>query len=83
MSRVRIILVTALVAAALAAPGFAEPKRSATSGKPAHYVVTNANHTQRLGGRSERAWRGLSRAAERSRSVNPSKDGGTVPTPKP
>ncbi len=79
MKKLKILMVTALVAAALATPAFANPG-SPPKGKAPGYAVTNPNHTQRLGGRSERASRGLSRAAERSPSVNPSKSG-TVVTP--
>ena len=79
MRKLKILLVTALVAAALAAPAFAAPGRR-TPGKAPGYAVTNPNHTQRLGGRSEHASRGLSKAAQRSPSVNPTK-GGPVVTP--
>ncbi len=81
MRRVKVILVAALVAAALAVPAFAGPRQSAP--KQGQYAVTNPNHTQTLGGRSERSCRGLSRAAERSPSVNPTKGGGLPPNPKP
>ena len=39
------------------------------------YEVRNSNHTQKLGGKSKNASKGLARAAERSKSVVKSKSG--------
>ena len=77
MKRIKILLMVALLVAPVAMPVSAKPHRERRSG----YSVTNPNHTQRLGGRSERASRGLAKAALHSRSIDTVK--GDVPAPLP
>ncbi len=70
--RIKILLMAALLIAPVAVPVSAKP----VHGKGSGYSVTNPNHEQQLGGRSERASKGLSTAASHSRVVRPSKGGG-------
>ncbi len=65
MKRTAIILLCLLMVAAFVAPAFSQDN----AGKPASYTVSNPNHTQQLGGKSQNASKGLQRAATRSEAV--------------
>jgi hypothetical protein len=75
MKRTAIILLCLLLVAAFVAPAFGHDK----GGKSPAYSVSNPNHTQALGGKSQNAGRGLQIAASRSAAVQ----GGTVVVPPP
>ncbi len=64
MKRTAIILLCLLMVAAFAAPAFSQD-----NGKPASYSVSNPNHDQALGGKSQHASQGLQKAATRSEAV--------------
>jgi hypothetical protein len=65
MKRTAIVLFCLLMAAAFAAPAFGVDQ----IGNPSGYVVANPNHTQKLGGKSQNAHKGLQRAETRSGAV--------------
>ena len=59
--------------AAVAMPGWScnRNRSSQRSRAAVGWVVKNRHHTQRLGGKSLTAWKGLRRAAAQSQSVEP------------
>jgi len=64
------IIFLILFTAAVALPGWScQHGRSKKKANNVEWVAKNRHHQQRLGGKSARAWRGLSRAAERSNGV--------------
>jgi hypothetical protein len=71
MKRTALILILLLLVAALATPVFALEK----PGKSGGFVVHNPHHTQTLGGKSENAHKGLSRAVANESAVKLEKPG--------
>jgi hypothetical protein len=71
MKQIAIILICLLLVAAVVSPVFGLEK----PGKTMSYVVSNPNHTQELGGKSENACKGLRTAAEQSHKVELGKPG--------
>jgi hypothetical protein len=65
MKRYLRIGILVILAVAVTLPAWSARNTRADEGQQNNeYYVESANHRQELGGKSERAWRGLSRAAE-------------------